>query len=177
MREPRRQPFETLVPVSELTEVPPPELVAAWHTLGMLDSGAVPMWAAHWLTQGFDGPALRELAGLPSQDPRAIADMLPVAVAEAGVSTPTSVSAAAKVAFDDLARRLLDGRVSWRGVIAGACDIVVLSNFADPVWDQELSVAYGIADELDGDWGRTTEELEQAVHQAAVSQLQPKDLE
>ncbi len=45
-------------------DVPTPRLVAAWLVVGGLATESVPLWAAHWLAQGQDGEALRELAGL-----------------------------------------------------------------------------------------------------------------
>src|SRR5690242_2092359 len=55
--------------VSEFeSEVPTPEMVAAWMVLGVLRPEAVPMWAAWWLVEGFDGEAVRALAGLSGKD-------------------------------------------------------------------------------------------------------------
>ena len=40
-------------------EIPSPRLVAAWAKLDVLPAERVPLWAAHWLTRGYDGDALR----------------------------------------------------------------------------------------------------------------------
>ena len=37
---------------------PTPELVAAWLVVNTLPTEAVPMWAANWLVQGYDGQSL-----------------------------------------------------------------------------------------------------------------------
>lgn len=59
-------------------------MVAAWEVLGMLDIDHVPWWAAQWLVDGHDGPALRELGGLGAHD-SSVHDLLPLALAETGV--------------------------------------------------------------------------------------------
>ena len=42
------------------TGIPSPELVAAWLELDTLPTERVPLWAAHWLTAGYDGVTLAE---------------------------------------------------------------------------------------------------------------------
>jgi hypothetical protein len=58
--------------------------------LGILPTESVPLWAAHWLVLGHDGDTIAELAGLSGQDKRAVNDLLPVALEEAGVAEMTS---------------------------------------------------------------------------------------
>ena len=48
-------------------ETPTPGLVAAWLVMGTLRAESVPMWAANWLVQGYDGMSLAELAGLGAE--------------------------------------------------------------------------------------------------------------
>jgi hypothetical protein len=43
-------------------ETPTPSVVAAWMVLDQLPAERVPMWAAEWLVQGYDGDALAEWA-------------------------------------------------------------------------------------------------------------------
>jgi hypothetical protein len=50
--------------------------VAAWLILGTVPTERVPLWAAHWIVAGHDGPALAELAGLHGDDPHEVRDLL-----------------------------------------------------------------------------------------------------
>jgi hypothetical protein len=65
-------------------ETPTPRVVAAWMVLELLPAERVPMWAAEWLVQGYDGDALAELAGLTGRDTREVGDFLPAALADVG---------------------------------------------------------------------------------------------
>lgn len=49
-------------------ETPTPGLVGAWLALDTLHAESVPMWAANWLVQGYDGESLAELPGLSGRD-------------------------------------------------------------------------------------------------------------
>lgn len=49
-------------------------------------SARTPWWVAQWLTDGHDGEALREMAGLNGRDTRALAELLPTVLAEMGVA-------------------------------------------------------------------------------------------
>ena len=73
---------------------PSPRTVAVSLVLEMLAVERAPWWAAHWLAEGHDGQALRELAGLNGTDPRAVRDLLPTALAETGIELPTTRLAA-----------------------------------------------------------------------------------
>src|SRR5581483_501198 len=90
--------------------LPSPMLVAAWLTLGMLPTERIPLWAAHWLADGHDGPALVQLAGLHGDDPHEVRDLLPAALADCGVTTPPSDAAAGMEAFTRLAQLQVEGR-------------------------------------------------------------------
>src|SRR5687767_6922849 len=54
----RRRPGPGTLRSMTTTEVPSPRLVAAQMRLGILTAESVPLWAAHWLVQGFDGEAV-----------------------------------------------------------------------------------------------------------------------
>src|ERR1700759_232748 len=68
------------------TPAPPPDALAARFELGLDRTQNIPWGAAQWLTDGFDGPALRELAGLNGRDLHEASDLLPDALAEMGVA-------------------------------------------------------------------------------------------
>ena len=50
------------------SRTPTPDTVAAWLSLGIAPSERAPWWAARWLTENYDGPAQRELAGPGGRD-------------------------------------------------------------------------------------------------------------
>lgn len=90
------------------TPAPPPDALAARFVLGIASTENVPWWAAQWLADGCDGPALRELAGLNNRDPHKVNDLLPAALAEMGIKMPSGTVAAAGEAF----RQVFHGAVS-----------------------------------------------------------------
>lgn len=61
----------------------------------------LPMLAARWLTQGFDSPTLREIAGLPARQGTEARQSFSIALSELGYPVPVS-----DVPWDDL---------PWRG--------------------------------------------------------------
>ena len=75
---------------------PTPALVAAWLAMDTLRAESVPMWAANWLVQGYDGMSLAELAGLSGRDTREVRDLLPAALEDAGVDPLSSRQPAVK---------------------------------------------------------------------------------
>lgn len=156
---------------SSADEVPTPTLVAAWERLGLLAAESVPLWAAHWLTQGLEGEAVVGLAGLTRQDVREVHDLLPQALDEAGVPRMTSARAAAKVAFDQVATLHLDGRAAWQWVIDVVCETISQNEYSSEFFDEPLANVYGLDDELSGRWGRSKEELAVAVRDACARQL------
>jgi hypothetical protein len=99
------------------SDVPSPILVAAWLTLDMLPAERIPGWAASWLVDGYDGPALVELAGLHGDDPREVRDLLPAALAECRVAVPAADAAAAMEAFTHLAQLCADGKAGERWIV------------------------------------------------------------
>lgn len=139
--------------------------------LDILAAESVPLWAAHWLVQGNDGDALVELAGLSGEDTRTVRDLLPAALAEAGVPDLTSTQAEAKVAFDHIASLHLDGLASWGWVIDVVRETISQSGYAFELFDEPLSAVYGLDEELEGHWGRSEAEAGKAVHAACEEQL------
>jgi hypothetical protein len=135
-------------------EVPSPELVAAWVKLGMVPTERVPLWAAHWLVDSYDGEALRTLAGYSGRDPYEVHDVLPDALADCGTSIPDSDSAAAQVAFTKLARMHVEGRAGERWITDKVDEIVARSGYADTVISLPLGQLYTVAEEWGAGWAR-----------------------
>ena len=104
--------------------IPSPTLVAALLRLDILPVERVPLWAAHWLTNGYDGPALVELAGLHGDDPRAVRDLLPAALADCGATLPATDTAAAMEAFTHLAQLHADGTFDEHSVLIKVDEIL-----------------------------------------------------
>jgi hypothetical protein len=152
-------------------EAPSPELVAAWVVLEWVAVERAPWWAAHWLVDGYDGAALRELAGLDGRDTRAVRDLLPLAFAEMSVVLPSVPEAASVVSFDDLARRCLAGAAGERWVVQVVEETAWRTGYDPDVLALPLGRVYGIDDEWDGGWGRSVEELRALVRAACAAQL------
>lgn len=158
-------------PAPDSGEIPTPESVAAWVALDTLPSERIPLWAAHWLTQGYDGETLRVLAGLSGADPHEVRDILPAALTYCGAAIPDSNAAAAHVAFTTLARMHADNRATERWVLAKVCEIVARSDYADSVIALPLGRIVHLEDEWVGGWGRTEQQLERAIQNACRTQL------
>lgn len=94
---------------------PAPGLVAAWLVLGDVAVERVPWWAAEWLVRGYDGPALREVAGLGRDDSGPVWELLPATLGDTGVRPPATVAEAAAVWFTHLAACVWPGgsRSAW----------------------------------------------------------------
>lgn len=88
-----------------------PELVAAHYALGSLDETSVPSWAAWWVIDGHDGPAVVELAGLAGDDPFDVREALMPAFSELDVTVP-HLAQAWEVVATDLAAKCLAGRLA-----------------------------------------------------------------
>jgi hypothetical protein len=157
--------------VPDESAVPSPRLVAAWMRLDILSAETVPLWAAHWLIEGYDGDSITELAGLSGRDTRAVWDLLPAALEEADVPDMTSTQAETKVAFDHIASLHADGLASWGWVIDIVRETISQGGYAFEFFEQPLAAVYGLDDELEGGWGRAEEELGRAVWSACVEQL------
>jgi hypothetical protein len=152
-------------------EAPAPRLVAAWMRLDILAAESVPLWAAHWLVAGYDGDTLVELAGLSGRDTRAVRELLPGAFAEMGVEVMSSVQAAAKLAFDDIASLPRKGLAGWLWVVQAVRQAIEQGGYAIEYFDEPLSSVYELDEELSADWDRSQEQLAQAVEEACQAQL------
>ena len=163
-------------PRFDAREVPSPELVAARLRLGTLDIERVPMWAAYWLVDGYDGAALAELAGLRSSDAREARDLLPTALAECGCTVPPSRLAAAMTMFADLARLQQSGRAGERWVAAKVEEVLSVNNYDDEIARLPLGRIYHLSAEWPEhpgrSWGRSSEELAGLVAAACAAQLE-----
>ena len=133
--------------MSELDDVPPPDLAAALFVLGQAPIERVPWWAAAWIADGFDSEALRELAGLGDRDVRAIRDLFPVALGQLSVPLPSTAMASAVIVFDDLARRYLSGAAGPQWVAQRVGDVVCRSNDSPEVLALPLGRLYSVLDD------------------------------
>jgi hypothetical protein len=124
---------------------PTPTLVAAWLALDTLPTELVPMWAAQWLADGLDGPALRLLAGQSGSDPHEVRDVLPEALVDAGAPIPAVNVATATVAYDHFARMCLDGLASERWVVHKVEELYVESGFNSDLLSPPLGAVYGLS--------------------------------
>lgn len=158
-------------PVLASDEVPSPELVAAWVTLGMVPPERVPLWAAHWLVRGHDGPALRTLAGFSGTDPHEVHDTLPDALAECRARIPDSDIAAAGFTFTTIARLHADGVVGEKWVLDKVDEILARTGYLSDVNALPLGRLYELVDEWGEGWGRTIPQLEAEVRRACAVQL------
>jgi hypothetical protein len=158
-------------PTPESDEIPTPRLVAAWLTLDIIPTERIPLWAAHWLVQGYDGDTLRTLAGLSGTDPHAVHDVLPAALADCATPIPDSDAAAAQVAFIKLARMHADNRAAESWVLDKVCEIVARSGYANSVIELPLGQIFDLSDEWGAGWGRTEQQLKLEIQNACRSQL------
>ena len=127
---------------------------------------------ANWLVEGYDGESLAELAGLSGRDTREVRDLLPAALADAGVAPLSSRQAALKVAYDHIANMHLSGRVRWTWVVNQVVELVIGNGYASEVFEQPLGALWGIDDELGDPWSRTEDELAGIVRRACIEQVQ-----
>ncbi|MFD7075841.1 hypothetical protein ACFV9G_16655 [Nocardioides sp. NPDC059952] len=153
-------------------DVPSLALVSAWETLGTLRTELVPIWAAHWLAQGLDGEGIVALASLGPSDIREVHDLLPDALVDAGVEPISRAGAAARLAFDHVARMHLDGKAGWRWVLTAVTGVFVQNDYGREFHNEPLGALYGLEDEVAGGWGRRLEEIEAEVHDACERQIQ-----
>jgi hypothetical protein len=158
-------------PVSGSGDIPSPELVAAWAALDTLAADRVPLWAAHWLVEGYDGKVLRTLAGLSGCDQHDVREILHAALAECGVTIPESPSRAANVVFTALADLYFAHRATERWIAERVYRIVVLSEYDGDITDLPLGRVYLLDAEWGQGWGRTDEQLAAEVRIACRAQL------
>jgi hypothetical protein len=88
---------------------------------------------AHWLVGGYDGQALRALAGFNGTDPYEVRDTLPDALADCHTPIPDSDSAAAQATFTKLARMHADGAASEKWIIDKVDEILARTEYANSV--------------------------------------------
>lgn len=146
-------------------------MAAAWFTLGRLRLERAPWWAAQWLTEGHDGPAMLALACLDGTDHGEIRDLLPRALAEMNTTTPTVFDAAVLV-FDDMARRHLAGERDERWVIRRVDEVLLSTDYPATIIDLPLGELYSYADYWDEPWGPSEDERRHIVHDRCTRQLQ-----
>jgi hypothetical protein len=152
-------------------EVPSPETVAVWIHLGQLRPERIPLWAAYWLVGAYDGEHLIHLAGLRGDDPREVRDVLPDALRDCGVQMPESDVAAAEIVFMQLAHAYLEGTVEPAGVMRTVGAVLAWSGYPKAIIAMPLGDLLYIEDEWDGGWGRTRQELANAMQQLCREQL------
>lgn len=150
---------------------PSPGTVARWFVLGMAATERLPWWAAQWLADGHDGPALCELAGLDGHDSRAVNDLVPAALADMGVDMPTTIVAAAGEELRHAAELHLSGQASERWVSGHVQEIVARAGHDDGVLELPLGGIHLIEDEWEFGWGRSPETLKALVHAKCLEQL------
>jgi hypothetical protein len=140
-------------------------------TLGVLPTERIPLWAAHWLANGHDGAALVHLAGLHGDDPHEVRDLLPAALAECGVTTPASATAAAMEAFTRLAQLHAQGKAGERWIAIKVDEILARCQYANTVIARPLGQLYDLNDEWGTGWGRPETQLREEVREACQEQL------
>ncbi|AOS63268.1 hypothetical protein [Actinoalloteichus hymeniacidonis] len=153
------------------SETPPPEQVAAWWVLGLLETDRVPWWAAEWLVQGWDGPALRELAGLGAEDAREIRDLMPSVLQEVAVAPFATQVEAAEACFRYLARLCLQGLVEERWVAWTVDRVLHAVSYVDEAYALPLSGAFGVDEVWDDGFSGSAIELRELVRDACAAQL------
>jgi hypothetical protein len=151
-------------------QIPPPNLVAAWHAINDLATELAPFWAAHWLAGGMDGEALRILAGMDGSDAPAVREILLQALADTRVPLPQDIREAITTVYGDLARLHLDGRISAGRLIAQIEQFIVSADNVDDYLDQPLGAIYGFDDEWSAGWGRSKDELAVLLREACIEQ-------
>jgi hypothetical protein len=120
---------------------------------------------------GYDGQALRALAGFNGTDPYEVRDTLPDALADCHTPIPDSDSAAAQATFTKLARMHADGAASEKWIIDKVDEILARTEYANSVINLPLGQLYGLDDEWGQGWGRTTQQLKAEVQRACAAQL------
>lgn len=152
-------------------DVPPPRLVAAWLRLDVLvEPARLPVWAAYWIVDGLDTPALIDLAGLDGRDAADVRNLTERALDELGVAVE-GLHEAVELVLNDEAEGCLAGRTGERALAAALDDLYIRSGYADEILRQPLGAEYGLADEWVGGWGRTDRQLGEAVRAACRKQL------
>lgn len=150
---------------------PSPAFAALLWALGRCYEERVPWWAAEWLAQGWDGDALRTLAGLNGKDSAAVRDLMPAVFAELAVTVPGPDVAVAAGMFTHIARMWADGRAGEQWVAQKVEEVLCDLGYPREVMDLPLGALYRVADEWQEVWGRSEVELRAAVGEACRAQL------
>jgi hypothetical protein len=158
-------------PLVTSSEIPSPKLVAAWVALNLVPTERVPLWAAHWLVVGYDGEALRTLAGFNGADPHEVHDVLPDALADCGTPIPDSDEAEAQIAFTHLARMHAEGNAGERWITEKVDEFLDRTGYARSAIGLPLGQLYELADEWRAGWGRSDQQLAAEVQDACAAQL------
>ncbi|MDX6744981.1 hypothetical protein [Actinocorallia sp. A-T 12471] len=132
----------------------------------------LPWWAAQWLADGFDGTAVRELAGLDASDPHEIHDLIPGAFKDMAIPIPTSLDAAQTV-FHNIARRFTTGTLNERDVAREVQQICMLNGHPASFAQLPLGELDTVHDEWEGPYGRPPTELKALIHQKCTEHLTP----
>ncbi|WP_193614322.1 hypothetical protein [Nocardioides lijunqiniae] len=135
--------------------IPSPAQGAALRHLRMLGTDEAPMMAAHWLVES-DSPALRRLAGVDGSEGWLIDQLWPEVIADLGVHDLSGERAWDLAMSFQLA--------AWRAGDRSVLEVMsqVLRAYIEndyPQYVPEAGHLYGLEDELDGGWGRTSEEV------------------
>ena len=132
----------------------------------------------HYGFQSGDG--LRALAGLHGDDPHDVRDLLPAALAEAGVVLPEPGSDAAKVSFRKasievvyrwVAETFLAGRAGPRWVVDKVCEFVSNNDYDDASMAGLMGALWQIDDEWDMGRGRGNDALVRDITAACEAQV------
>ena len=131
-----------------------PSHCAALLVVGRMESERIPGFAAEWLTDGFDSPALRTLAGVESPIMSEVAPLFRKAMHEIGVDIPTKDEALMMLARDYAGRIIAGSLTAHAG--AGLIWWHVTNEMERP--NHLLLSFVGAASELDDLEDRTAED-------------------
>lgn len=151
--------------------IPPLDLVGALFLLGGLPEERLPWFAAQWLADGHDGPALLELACLDGTDLQPVRELLPEAMAELQPPMPATIPSAAETMFRHIAHMHLAGQGDERWVARKVEEVHLLTAYRSDVIALPLGQLYDVADCWDEDWGPSLEELKATVYGRCTQQL------
>jgi hypothetical protein len=147
-----------------------PREAAVLLPLGEIVTSELPDLAAAWLVQGFDTPALRELAGTPRDDPWVIDQLWRDTREQLGLNVPPSPG-------DEIVVRARYEVALWRAGCrdAGAAmyRLLRLVEWLPPSSLPELVQLVHVEDEWEGRWGRSNDEL-MAEIEAALGALEQR---
>ncbi len=144
--------------------------VASEYALGTLDARYLPWYAADWLAEGHDGPNLVELACLDDSDPGRNIDLLPDALADVREPVPT-VDQAVDEWLDDIAAALARGEIDERTVFVRVAAFTVEVLGYQTRWPATLVTLAAMADEWEGEWGRSDAELATEVRDVCAQHV------